>query len=290
MERAARYEADVGLHREVAEFRMPNDAAAYEAASRPSVFGSFPRTFILWNCPTVPDLLGDDEDVVVVVAPPGKKKIEDGRAVRSHFFPKMKTFGDNNEVMRWILREGERLNTDLSRVAGALFVNSGSRLRKLASEIEKVSLVSSKGSAATPDDARSVLCFSAELTPKEIVESISSGNAGMALSYYDKLQEQGDETGWIIAYVHRHVLNVLRARVMHDAGRSESDIAVALGVHPFVVKKSIVPIVGTWTLESLRKSCSALATADVLHKSGVQRARVILESEILRLSTEVRKA
>ena len=282
VERAVEDEIASSLCGETIEFDMSDSATSYASDATLSVFNSDPRVVIIRNCNSIPDL-PESDNLVIAVSPIGKKRIDDPRSIRSHNFPKLKSYDDNNEVVKWILKEGNRFNIDLSRVAGALFVNSGNRLRKLASEVEKLSLVCPKYSVVTPDDARSTLCFSADLTPKEIIDAVSSGNPGKAMSYYDKLQEQGDETGWIIAYMFHHVLNVLRASLITD----KNVIHDVLGVHPFVVKKTILPLVNKWTVNSLRKSSMALSDADILNKSGSQRAKMILESEILRLSTEV---
>lgn len=283
-ERAANLEAKASLSGSVSHYRFPSEQSRYRTeALRPDVSSNDKSCFVVWGADSVPDL-PDYECTVVVVS---KKQLSHPRATRSHHFPKLKSFFDNNEILGWIIKEGERLTIDLSRVATGLFVNSGNCLRKLASEIDKLAALTPPGGIVSPDDARGVLCFSAELSPREIVDSICDGQTLKALALYDKLQEQGDETGWILAYMHRHVLSQLRSDLMLARGVPSDRAAGVVGVHPYVYRKGLAARRGLWTEQSLRQSVGALGRMDVLHKRGKDVAWA-LEFEIVRLSEEAK--
>lgn len=283
-ERAARAEASTSLPDAVGHYRFPRDLSRYmDEAFKPDVLESHKTCFIVWGAVTVPELPAYDCTVVVV----SKKRIDDKRAVRAVDFPKLKTFFDNNEVLRWIIKEGERLKIDLTRVAAALFVNCGSCLRKLASEIEKLATITPTGGAVSPDDVRSVLSFSSELTPRQIIDSICEGQTSRALAFYDKLQERGDETGWILAYMHRHVLSQLRTDLLLEQGCPPDRAAQIVGMHPFVFRKGPLAQRGLWTTASLRQSLQTLGDLDVLHKRGKD-VTCSLEFELVRISEEAR--
>lgn len=283
-ERAALAEASTVLPDAVGHYVLPQDLPRYvDEAFKPDVLESHRSVFILWDAKTVPELPANDSTIVVV----SKKRIDDKRATRSLEFPKLKSFFDNNEVLRWIIKEGERLKIDLSRVAAALFVNCGNCLRKLASEIEKLATITPRGDAVSPDDVRAVLCFSADLNPRQIVESICEGQTSRALAFYDKLQERADETGWILAYMHRHVLSQLRANLLLDLGCSPDRAAQVVGVHPFIFRKGMLAQRGLWSESSLKESVKTLSELDVLHKRGKD-VTCGLEFELIRLSEEAR--
>jgi DNA polymerase III delta subunit len=239
------------------------------------------RVFILYGMKTVPELPVGDQDILILVG----KALKDDRAV-THEVKALKTYDDNNEVIKWILQEGERLNIDLKRVAGALFVNNGKRLRKIASEINKLSILTPKGELVTPEIAKSVLCFSVELTPKQIVDAICSGNPILALIYYDKMQENADEVGWIIAYLQRQFLQLIRIHQLRSRGTNASEIASEVGIHSFVFKKLLNDQFGLWSVESLRLSLCVLCDLDIKHKQGNRAANLGLELEIVRLAEE----
>lgn len=286
MERAAREEALLSFSSEIFEYDFPKNADKFLLESQTSSLNLNKRSFILWNVKELPIIPYDGDNIFVVVS--GKKVLRDSKATRNIQFPKLKSYPDNNEVIRWILKEGDRFNIDLNRIAGALFVNCGNNLRKLSSEIEKISMSVPMGAVVTPSDARPLMCFSAELTPKEIIDSVCEGQTVKALSLYDKLQERGDETGWVIAYMQRHIIQQLKLELFINQKMSDDDIAHNLNVPIFVLRKIRLSRCDLWSKKSLKASLNTLCDLDVAHKRGEVIARFGLESEIIRLSEEAR--
>lgn len=286
IERAAQDEAQLSLADEVLQFTAPADIDSYLQESQCSLLGDGKRAYILWDATEVPSLPESANDTLIVVS--GKKPITHPGAKRALKFPKLKAYPENNEVLNWILKEGERHNIDLKRVAAALFMNVGSSLRKLSTEIDKLALVVSKGSVVSPETARSLLCFSAELTPKEIVDALCDGQTPKALAFLDKLQERADETGWILAYMQRHVLQQLRFELLSERKAPDDRASIILGVHPFVLKRMYVTRKGLWTKQSLQQSIDTLCDLDIAHKRGSPWARFGLELEVIRLCEEAK--
>lgn len=268
----------------ILKYHLQDDIAAYLEDSSMTPLDGSSRAFVLFGVKSIPPLpVGGD--LLIVVSDPSVK-LADSRAKRTLSFPKLKSFDDNNDVVRWILREGEALNIDLSRVAGALFVNCGGVLRKLHSEISKIAVVTAPGSVASPDDVRALLCFSAELTPKYVVDSVCEGNVARAIAFYDKLQEKGEETGWILSYMQRHVVQQIRMEDLQKSGLPHQEVASRLGVHPFILKKMLDSRMGLWSRPSLQASLSTLCDLDLANRSGHGHARFCLELEIIRLAEE----
>jgi DNA polymerase III delta subunit len=286
MERAAQDEAHLSLAEEVLQFEATSAGLEqYMQESSCSLLGGGKRTYIIWETKEVPALPANEHDTLIVVS---KKPLTHPQAKRALKFPKLKSYPENNEVLGWILKEGQRNNIDLSRVAGALFVNCGSSLRKLATEVDKLALVTPPGSVVSPDAARSLLCFSAEPTPKEVIDSICDGQTARALAFLDKLQERGDETGWALAYMQRHVLQQLRFELLAENKTPDDRAAIVLGLHPFIVQRMYMTRRGLWTKQSLQRSIDTLCDLDVAHKRGSPWARFGLELEVIRLSEEAK--
>lgn len=283
-ERAALNEIQTRLIRHTSVYDNDDIDNYLEELNTPLLFGGT-RAFIINNCKKIPEL-PSGSDVLVVVS--GKKKLEDKRASLVHDFPTLKSYANNNEVIKWILKEGSSLNIDLSRVAAALFINNGKSLRKLYSEIKKLAAVSPMGGIVTPEIARSLLCFSAELTPKDIVESVCEGHTLKALAFYDKMQQFADETGWIIAYMQRHIIQQLKIEALSKRGLKPYDISGMLGIHSFVFTQTWEPRLGCWTVESLCDSLQTFCRLDLAHKRGDSSASFGLESELIRLSEEAK--
>lgn len=199
-------------------------------------------------------------------------------------FNKLKIQENDNEVIRWIMKEGERFNIDLSKIAGALFVNSGDNLRKLNSEIEKIRTLVLEGTVVTPEIAKSIICFSADLNPKSIIDSVSSGKTLAAMVYYDRLQEQGEETGWITAFLFNFVIQILRSQRMIEKGIK--DIPAVLSLNIFIYNNYVLGNINKWSTSSLMESARNCSMIEQLHRQGNEHSKFLLEQEIIRLSEE----
>ncbi len=279
-------EADTSLCPQKFRFRMPSDKDAYVTESQNTPMSGESRAFVILDAKEVPPLPCGTDDVLIVVS--DSKKLEDPRASRVLNFPKLKSFDDNNDVVKWIVKEGKAFNVGLEKIAPALFLNCGTGLRKLSSEIAKLAVLTRPGNAVAPDDARSVICFCAELTPKYVIDAICDGHTARALAFLDKLQDQGDETGWVLAYMQRHVWQQLQMEAQVASGSLPSDSAATLGVHPFIYKKMLERRQGLWARPSLEKSYLTLCDLDIAHKRGNPCAKHGLEVEVIRLSEEAK--
>lgn len=280
---AADDEVSVSLMERKRVFKFPEQIPEYEDYVDICSIGSQQEAVVVLNASDVPRI---NKDAFIIVVSSSGKTLSSKEAKRVIEVKKPKPYNDGAEYVRWILKEGEKLNIDLSRVASALFVNSGMDLRKIRSEIRKLKILSDSGDAMDPAVARDVMCFSAELTPKHVIDAICDGHPTKAIAFYDKLQERGDETGWIIAYMQRHVLQCLRAKVMQHAGRSFEEISASLGIQLSFFRNLVIPRLNLWSISSLQKSLDTLCKLDILHKRGVDVSRWGLEPEIIRLSEE----
>lgn len=282
VERTAREEAALHIPDEIIEYVLPQQLDDYLSESQvPSI--KMGRYAYIVKSDVVPLLPISENDILIVIG--GKKPLSDKRAKRVINYSKLKSYNDNNEVLRWILKEGENHNIDLNRVAVGLFLNNGVCLRKLASEIEKLVVLTPSGCQVTPDVARSVMCFSAELTPKSVIDAICEGHTVKALTFYERLQERHDETGWILAYMQRHVLQQMQSDLLLKSGVSPNRAAEIIGINPYVYTKTFGLRRNLWSVEVLRKSLGSLCDLDVSHKKGVD-VRCELEIEIIVLSEE----
>jgi DNA polymerase III delta subunit len=131
------------------------------------------------------------------------------------------------------------------------------------------------------------MCFSAELTPKSVIDAICEGHTVKALTFYERLQERHDETGWILAYMQRHVAQQMRSDFLLESGASSNRAAEIIGVHPYVYMKTFCQRQNLWPMKTLKKSLRSLCDLDVLHKKGVD-VCCGLEVEIITLSESVK--
>jgi DNA polymerase III delta subunit len=132
------------------------------------------------------------------------------------------------------------------------------------------------------------MCFSADLTPQSVIDSICEGHPAVALAFLDKLQEGKDETGWVVAFLQRHVMRQSCMQSLHDEGVPRQDAARQLNVHPYMYEKMAESRLGLWSTASLFLSFEILCELDIAHKRGDGSARLGLELEIVRLSEEAK--
>lgn len=284
-ERIALDEVAMSLASEVRHFIFPRERDQYLEFIDIIPLLVAQRVVVVWDAYDVP-VIGDDGTTIIVSA--SGKTLNSDKAKRVVNVRKPKPYDDGAEYIKWILQEGERLNIDLTRVASALFLNCGTDLRKICSEIGKLRVLSGPEGVADPSMARRVMCFSAELSPKHVVDAICDGHPAKAIAFYDKLQERGCETGWIIAYMQRHVLQHIRSRLLLATGLSAEQVAASLGLHLTFFRSAIMPRLGLWDISSLRESFVILCDLDLMHKRGIDVSHWGLEPEIIRLSEEAK--
>jgi len=286
-ERAAFKIAESGLFDEVFKFYFPSDLNRYLNLSQCESFDK-KTCYIVYNSTSVPDLPIDENNALILIVSENHK-LKDERANQILNFPKLKTFDNNNEVINFIIDEGKFYQIDLTRVAHALFVSCGNCLRKLSSEIEKIAIISSPGSVVTSKEIQGVVCFSAELSPKQIIDCMTLGKLAPALAFYDKLQESVDETGWIVAYMQRHVLRQLQLEEVVNSNINDLDAAKILEMHPTRYINHVKHLTNVWSKTSLLSSLEKLCDIDIAHKRGKIVAKLDLQLEIIRLSQEAKR-
>jgi DNA polymerase III delta subunit len=269
----------------VIKFDLESQTSEYEEDVSMPGFNNEKICYVLFGAKNVPELLPSGDNSAIIVSDK-KIRLDDSRASKILEFKKLKSYDDNNEVIRWIIKEGNRLGIDLGNVANAIFIHCGDNLRKIYSEIKKLSVIAPLNKVITQDVARSILCFSADVSPRHVIDAICSGHTARALAFYDKLQEHGDETAWMLSYLQRHVLQQVYMEKLTSL--KSSDIPGKLGVNPYIYKKVMTKNLGKWSVGSLIHSINTLCDLDVKHSKGDFLTHYGLELEIIRLSEEVR--
>jgi DNA polymerase III delta subunit len=284
VERSA-HESALSCLSKIIEYKIPDDINSFICDT--DSYSETPRAFLIQIDKEIPNFPKNSSDNFIFYS---KKKPSLVGVNPSNIIehPKLKTFDDKNEVIKWIISEGNRYNIDLSRVSNSIFMNCGDNLRKISSEIDKLSYIVQKGHRASPDDIRLSLVFSNSLDPSGIIDSIKMGDVKRAVSIHDKMQSLGEETGWIISYLFKFVSNLYISSILSKIESNPDDIAQKIGIHPFVYKKSIHPYINLWDKSILFESSSKICECDFLHKNGKEISKFLLVEEIMRLCRERR--
>jgi DNA polymerase III delta subunit len=281
VEQQVQQEAASYMASSIRSYQFPEGFSEFEQEVNTESIDGKSRVFVIFDSEFIPSI--PKHETVIFSSSKKMTGVPDDATIIN--CKKLKSFSNNNEVIKWILKTGDQLGVDLTRVAGALFLNNGNDLRKIYSEIEKIVVLSNPGDVISPDVAKSVMCFSSDLDPKFVIESICEGNTLKALTFYERLQERNDETGWIIAYLQRYTSNQLRFNVLSKSGASNEFISEVIGLHPYVIKQTLQEHKKTFKNDVLCASFLSLCDLDSLHKLG-KNVRFLLELEIVRLSEE----
>ncbi len=199
---------------------------------------------------------------------------------------KLKTWDNNNEVVKWIIEEAERLKLNLSpQIAKAMFQVDGDDLYRLSSELGKLKLLVGK-SAVTIDHLKLVMTPTSTVESWDVSEAAFLRNPKKALFLLSELYRYAaeDPSLMLLGSLIKGVERLFIARSMMDKGATPDDAAAGLGMHPYRFKKSLLPQVERQTVTRLVKAMQNLCKLDVDLKRTSHR-RTLIELAILDLAS-----
>jgi DNA polymerase III delta subunit len=199
---------------------------------------------------------------------------------------KLKTWDNNNEVVRWLVTEAVRLGASLGDgVADRLFSLIGDDLYVLASELGKLVRLAG-GKKVEMADLTRVVAPVFPASPFEVGEAALGRQAVKAM---DKLslvyRTLGDEAHVpIVIGLMRPIEKALVARQMLDARAPEEEIALAVGMNPWRCRTHFLPMVRRHTTASLVGHMARLRRLDVEVKGSVTSKRTRVELTVLAIA------
>lgn len=230
-----------------------------------------------------------DESVVFVVIVRAEKLPEiwgqaakKGRLIEHKV---LKTWDNNNEVVRWISMEATKLDLSLDKeIPGMLFQLVGADLYSLAGELRKLQLLLGRGKV-TVADLRKVLAASPSAEPYQVAEAGVERNLKKAMNLLSLVYKtMGEEAHVPISYsLLKQVEKLLLARHVLERGGSEDDVATAIGMHPWRCKTYFLPNVKKHTMTSLTSQLGSLRKLDQDVKGPARSKRTRVELAVLSL-------
>lgn len=206
--------------------------------------------------------------------------------VREH--KKLKTWDNNNEVIRWLLEEAKRLKLSLdAKMAAGMFQIAGDDLYRLSSELRKLLLLVGPGVPVTVDHLKLVLSPGTTAEPWTVAEAAFAKNPKKAINALSSLYRYStdDPSIPVMGAMMRQAEKLLVARSMMDRGASPEDVAARLGMHPFRFKMSLLPHVEKHTQRGLTLAMQNLCKLDVDLKRTSHSRRTLLELTVIDLAS-----
>ncbi len=185
---------------------------------------------------------------------------------------------------KWIEERAKQENIKLApNVAPLLAQYLGPNLYALHNELLKLAAYAGEGQTVTTEMIEKITYQVSETSIFKLTEALSRRNLNEALRQLNRLRNESTLaragfTRQIFVMICREIYNLLRIKEMVTARRSNSEIASALAMHPFVVDKSL-PLVRNFTSERLDLLYHRLNELDYLDKSG--RADLNYQLELL---------
>lgn len=147
----------------------------------------------------------------------------------------------DNQLPQWITRQGERSGIKLEAEAvEVLCLYVGSNLRELASEIEKLAVLTdaSKGSsegfpAISRQAVEEQVGLARQTSIFALTDAVGEGDRSLAIELTHALLEQGEEPIRIVAMLSRHLQILLRAKDLEQQQLPAPEVAKRLGVAPY---------------------------------------------------------
>lgn len=238
-------------------------------------------------------------DVVVVLHKKGvlKKKEKSGLAtvvasIPDRFvarFEKPKPWEEEDRAVGFCLQESRKNKIELSeRLALALVRNVGKDLGILSFEIAKLAryLQASGDREVSVDHIKKTLGAFSDLGPKPIVDALEKFDRKKTAKAFANMRRThaGALSGATLkatAFISNAATRWLHVASLLKEGAELQEIATRVGVHPFVVRNSLLPVAKRWGKDRLVQLIRSVALVERSVRSGYAHPWVYLESIVL---------
>jgi DNA polymerase-3 subunit delta len=221
-----------------------------------------------------------DEKLPDVWAAAAKK----GRLVQHK---KLKTWDNNNEVIKWIPVEAKHLGVTLDKdVAETLYKFVGNDLHKISNELKKLVILVGKGGKVTVAQLKSVAVPVLPADPYQVVEAALRKDRPAAMNALSFLYRNMGEEASIIVTVSlmRQIEKLVVARQLFDKKTPEDEIASTIEMHAFRFRNFFLPIIKRHSLASLLQQMERLCKLESDVKGPSRSKRTLVELAVLSIT------
>jgi len=203
---------------------------------------------------------------------PLARALEQARA-RQQSFPLL----SGPPLVRWIKTRARAAGAAITDEAAELLATfSGSDLRQIASELQKLATYAGPGRPIDAEAVRLLVSQASEANVFDLVDAIGQGNRPRALAALVTLLEAGERPERILGMVARQVRLLLQARDLLDHGAAPAAIAQVLGLPPYPLRK-VLEQARLFDLPALVRMHRRVLETDVQIKTGVLEPALVLD-------------
>lgn len=201
------------------------------------------------------------------------------------YFAKLKYWETDKAVSRVIdeaLALGVKLDKNLAEIIHRYL---GDNLGAIFNELTKLACIAKDG-VVTKKQLISVLAPDLRVKPFQVAEAATEKNFRQALSMaatcYKNMGEGANITLTDALLTQVEKLAVIRQLL--DQGETSQGIAIRLGIHEYVCKKTLIPLAQKHSLKGLLKHMNDLCKLDVQVKGAARSKRTLVELAILSIT------
>jgi DNA polymerase-3 subunit delta len=144
------------------------------------------------------------------------------------------------ELPRWAAERARELGLQLEgEAAKALVAQVGSSQQRLSRELEKLSIALHPARTATVEDVEALAAGDAAPQAYDLADAVVAGDLRSCLALAEELESHGERAGRLVFPVVRRLREVHRAASLLEAGVPEQKVAGALGVPPWLAKRTV---------------------------------------------------
>lgn len=190
---------------------------------------------------------------------------------------------DDKTLYAWItsLFKSEGIAVDANAVAG-LIQSVGSNMNQLANEVEKLKCYCMGKDKVTLSDVEALCVNEVESKIFDMMDYLSTRNVKKTMELYDDLLKLREPAMRLLFLITRQYNILLKVKLALSGGRKGSEIASAVKVPPFTVKKYIAQCDG-YTYSQLVDAVNLCQETDSLIKSGAMKDNTAVEMLIVKL-------
>lgn len=192
----------------------------------------------------------------------------------------------DNDVAQWLQRYVQDLRLSISQEAIQLLQTTvGNSLRRLANEIEKISLNLKDRNRIEVEDVEFVVGSSRQYSIFELCDAIGRRNVRQSIIILRNLLRQGESPAGIIAMLTRHFGILMRLKALQMAKNLQKPIAQELGINPYFVKNYTTQA-ALFSPQQISRAFQYLLEADEKLKTSQGRPSVVMELLLLQMQLE----
>jgi DNA polymerase-3 subunit delta len=210
-------------------------------------------------------------DEVIDAADPLLKAAEQyGKVIQS-------TVPKGQALEKWIVNRAKSIHVKIAPDAATLLANfSGTHLRMLANELDKLATYAGQDATITVQDVRQLSSQVQEARIFDLTDALSQRNRKQALNILHDLLSDGETAIALIGIIIAQTRRLLLVKELAQKGMRSGQIASTLGMAPFLADKSLRQV-GNFSAAQLETAYRQLMATDAALKRSKMTPEIALD-------------